>query len=193
MRPDIAIAIDGSSANARWPSIANPIALGSMTIGDRIRERLHELGISQSELARRVSITQGTVAGLIRGKARSSTHLHKIARELQTTAAYLEGETDDPDEHAPPPRPQPVIQYITMQVALPSENALSDMFEAQLRAFGRLEGAELARALAKRLPRALARLQAVDLYETSGDAPDDRATPEPPVPDRHERQQVRRK
>jgi len=164
-----------------------------MTIGDRIRERLLKLGISQSELARRVSITQGTVAGLISGKARSSTHLHKIARELQTTAAYLEGETDNPDENAPSPRPQPVIQHITMQVALPSENALSDMFEAQLRAFGRLEGAELARALAKRLPRALARLQVVDLYEASDDSADDHVAPQPPVADRHERQRVRRK
>lgn len=48
---------------------------------------------------------------------------------------------------------------------LPSETALTAMFQAQLQAFSRLQGDDLARALAKRLPRALARLQEVTLYE----------------------------
>jgi phage repressor protein C with HTH and peptisase S24 domain len=39
---------------------------------------------------------------LIAGKSAGSSHLHKIARELGTTAAYLVGETDDPDENALP-------------------------------------------------------------------------------------------
>jgi transcriptional regulator with XRE-family HTH domain len=69
--------------------------------GPRIRERLGALEISQSELARRVGITQATIAGLLSGKARSSAHLHKIARELGTTPAYLTGETDDPDSDVP--------------------------------------------------------------------------------------------
>ena len=70
-------------------------------VGERIKSRLGEKGLSQSELARRVRLDQSTISGLIKGEQRSSTHLHKIARELSTTAAYLEGETDDPDEHAP--------------------------------------------------------------------------------------------
>jgi len=70
-------------------------------VGDRIRERLAVLGISQSEVARRTKLSQGTIGGLLSGKARSSAHLHKIARELGTTAAYLSGETDDPHSEVP--------------------------------------------------------------------------------------------
>ncbi len=36
------------------------------------------------------------------GKAYGSAHLHRIARELGTTAAYLDGETDDASEGAAP-------------------------------------------------------------------------------------------
>lgn len=70
---------------------------GVGVIGSRIAERLKLLdNMSQSELARRVGLTQGTIAQLISGRSRSSSHLHKIARELKTTPAYLSGETDDP-------------------------------------------------------------------------------------------------
>ena len=72
-----------------------------MTAPARIRKRLSAMEISQSELARRVGITQGTIAGLLSGKSRSSVHMHKIARELGTTPAYLMGETDDPESNAP--------------------------------------------------------------------------------------------
>lgn len=66
-----------------------------MSMGDRILQRLTALGMSQAELARRVGVTQPTINGLIRGGARSSAHLHKIARVLQTTPAFLSEETDD--------------------------------------------------------------------------------------------------
>ncbi|RSV15177.1 XRE family transcriptional regulator [Sphingomonas sp. ABOLF] len=70
-------------------------------IGARIDERLRAAGLSQSELARRVKLRQSTISGLIKGEQRSTTHLHKIARELGTTPAYLEGETEDPQADAP--------------------------------------------------------------------------------------------
>lgn len=73
-----------------------------MTVGERIEQRLLDLNISQSELARRVSLRQSTINGLIRGTSRSSAHLHSIARALQTTPAYLSGETEDPSEGAMP-------------------------------------------------------------------------------------------
>nr|WP_255355393.1 helix-turn-helix transcriptional regulator [Novosphingobium sp. FSW06-99] len=65
-------------------------------IGERIKARMAELGISQGYLAREVGVKQPTISALISGKSRSSTHLHLIARALQTTPAYLTGETDDP-------------------------------------------------------------------------------------------------
>lgn len=55
------------------------------------------LGISQAELARRAKVPQTTVNGLIRGDSRSTPHLLKIAKELKTNAAYLTGESSNPD------------------------------------------------------------------------------------------------
>ncbi|RYF11169.1 MAG: XRE family transcriptional regulator [Oxalobacteraceae bacterium] len=163
-----------------------------MTLGRRIEELRIAAGLSQAELARRVGVRQSTMNSLINGDSRSSRSIVQIARELGTTAAYLIGDTDDPRSDAPPARLRPVVQHITMQVALPSENALSDMFEGQLQAFDRLKGAELARALAKRLPKALARLQAVELYEASDDTHDDLEAAELRLPGRHEPRRVQR-
>lgn len=73
-----------------------------VTVGARIKARIKAIeGMSQSELARRVGITQGTIAALISGRSRSSTYLHQIARELRTTPSYLSGETDDPGADVP--------------------------------------------------------------------------------------------
>lgn len=57
--------------------------------------------MSQAELARRADVPQTTMNGLIRGKSRTSPHLIQIARELQTTPAYLTGATDDPSAEFP--------------------------------------------------------------------------------------------
>ena len=75
--------------------------LRGMELGDRITERLLALGISQAELARRVKVSQPTINALIRGGATGSKHLHRIAAELETSPAYLAGETDDPAPIAP--------------------------------------------------------------------------------------------
>lgn len=74
-----------------------------MKIGRRIEERRKALGISQSQLARDAGLSQSTINGLIHGHAHSSTHLHRIARALKTTPAYLACETDDPGRDAPDP------------------------------------------------------------------------------------------
>lgn len=77
--------------------------MSGMTVGARIKARIEAIeGMSQSELARRVGITQGTIAALISGRSRSSTYLHQIARELRTTPSYLSGETDDLGADVPP-------------------------------------------------------------------------------------------
>lgn len=150
-----------------------------MTIGTRIKDRLAALGISQAELARRVGLRQSTINGLIRGEARSSRHLHEIARELETTVAYLKEETEDPEDpsdlrHRLDRRVgsdarrsmiaamsvQGPVQLVSMKVALPSEAALARMFEGLLRPLDRgMPTAELARTLARRLPIGLSQLQ----------------------------------
>ncbi len=86
-----------------------------MTVGARVKERRKAAGFSQPELARRVQLSQATIAGLEAGTARSSAHLHRIARELSTTPAYLEGETDDPSEGAlPTPTPQLIAEQLDL-------------------------------------------------------------------------------
>jgi len=154
---------------------------GSMTLGRRIEERRLAIGISQAELARRVGIRQSTMNSLINGDSRSSRSIVQIARELKTTAAYLIGDTDDPSAGAPQPQPVPRTQFVMMPVGMPSVEALADMFEGQLRVFATLTGAELALALAKRLPRALARLQAAELYDDLDQTIDD-GEAAPPAP-----------
>jgi transcriptional regulator with XRE-family HTH domain len=72
-----------------------------MELGVRIAERLRVLGISQLELARRTNIAQSTINSLVKKPRRSSPHLLKIARELETTPAYLTGETDNPEAEFP--------------------------------------------------------------------------------------------
>jgi transcriptional regulator with XRE-family HTH domain len=130
-----------------------------MNVGVRIRLRLIDLGMSQSELARRVGINQSTIAALLSGRSRSSSHLHLIARALGTTTAYLVGEIDDPRENAPPPPSEPVIQYVTMPVAMPAEAALARMFLGLLKASRAAKSIdEEALLLARRLPVALSQL-----------------------------------
>ena len=143
-----------------------------MSVGSRIHERLSVVGISQSELARRVKLSQPAISALIKGNSRSSTHLHRIARELATTPAYLTGETDDPDEGAPAPTPTPSVQFATMQVALPSEEALTRMFLGVLLASEGYSPNELALELAKSLPSGLQLLIVPLIYQDQDlDAP----------------------
>lgn len=86
-----------------------------MIVPDRISSLLSERGISQAELARRVGVAQQTIHKLISGGSRTSAHLHRIARELGTTADYLSGETDDPGEGA---LPTPTAKDIAQQLDL---------------------------------------------------------------------------
>lgn len=62
---------------------------------------MRALGLTQAELARRVGVAQPTIFGLINSNKIGSKHLHRIARELETTSAFLSGETEDPESDVP--------------------------------------------------------------------------------------------
>jgi transcriptional regulator with XRE-family HTH domain len=131
-----------------------------MLIGERVAERMQAQSLSQAELARRIGISQQAVGKLVNGSSRSSSYLHRIARELRTTPEYLSGEIDDPDENAPPPVPRPMFQHILMPVALPGEAALAEMFAGLLETVDRKAPVDaLARELAQLLPTALTQLR----------------------------------
>lgn len=63
-----------------------------MALAENLRLRLEEMGMTQTELARQVGITQPTIGDLLSGKSQGSKHLHRIARVLQTTPEALTGE-----------------------------------------------------------------------------------------------------
>ena len=167
-----------------------------MSVGSRIKERLKAKDMSQAELARRVGVRQSTINELVRGESQSSKHLHQIARHLGTTPEYLSGETDDPENTAlaigleelaqryplPPVETAPEIQLVTLQVALPSEAALTRMFEGLLRPLDRdIPAAELARILARRLPTGLAQLQGLRGEPGKGASPEADEAPQAPA------------
>ena len=138
-----------------------------MTLGQRIEARAKALGVSQSELARRVNVGSTTINGLVRGDARWSPHLFKIARALNTSAEYLVGETEDAETSAP--ASGSAVQFVTMQVAWPEERALARMFEGLLRSMDLTAPVdEQALLLAKRLPIGLSQLR--DLLPDAGPA-----------------------
>lgn len=76
--------------------------MNGMNLAERLTAIMSAQGCTQSDLARRVGVSQQTIGKLMRGDARNSVHLHKIARELQTTVDYLTGEINDPADDAVP-------------------------------------------------------------------------------------------
>lgn len=86
-----------------------------MTLGERIERLLSQKGWSQAELARRIGVSQQTIWKLCNGFSQGSKHLHSIARELETTPAYLAGETDDASAGAiPAPSPHTLAEQLDL-------------------------------------------------------------------------------
>ena len=72
-----------------------------MKLGERISERADKLGISQSELARRVGTSQATIWKLLKGESNSTKFLYQIAQVLEVNPDYLLGLTDEPKGNLP--------------------------------------------------------------------------------------------
>lgn len=77
------------------PSIGIGENMSGKFRGDRLGELMAEREISQSELARRVGVTQATVWKLLNSSMSGTRYLHKIAAELGTSPAYLMGESEE--------------------------------------------------------------------------------------------------
>ena len=75
------------------------------TIGDRIRERRNELGLSQTELAEKVGYTSKSTINKIENGTNTKRGLNQskivaFANALQTTPSYLMGWDDNVDGHS---------------------------------------------------------------------------------------------
>lgn len=105
---------------------------------------------------------------------------HGITAEEVLALAGIGPEAIQP---VPPPAE---VHYVTMRVALPSEAALTRMFEGLLLPLDHeLSRAELARTLAQRLPIGLAQVQdLLPQLDQDGARGDDEAPPAPATGDR---------
>ena len=128
-----------------------------MVVGSRIRERLGEVGLSQSELARRVGLSQPAVNALIRGATRSTPQLHLIARELRTSPAFLNGEVDDPALDAPeqPELSQSEAALVAVFRDLDDRTRAALLLVAQTMAKGIVQAADGTHLLQSRQPEEL--------------------------------------
>jgi repressor LexA len=75
-----------------------------MTIGQRLKRRREQLGISQRELARRMGIPQPVISDFERGARDEMTTslLKRFAQHLGVTTDYLVGMHEDEDTVAVP-------------------------------------------------------------------------------------------
>lgn len=88
-----------------------------MRIGERIAARRAELGLSQTQLAKAVGLSQATIGKLESGISSGSSHLHRFARALNTTPEYLAGEIDDPSAGAlPAPTAEQIAEHLGMRL-----------------------------------------------------------------------------
>lgn len=72
-----------------------------MTVGQRIKERRKELGLSQTELAERVNVKyKSSISRVETGREENMTteRLQIFATALNTTPLYLMGLCDDPNQ-----------------------------------------------------------------------------------------------
>lgn len=158
---------------------------------DRVREAMERASHDQSSLARAIGVTPGTIHQVLSGKIKRSRFIPDIAEALGVSLRWLRGEDVAPDgpgqETAVPAAPP--VRHLMMHVALPSEDALAQMFSALL-ALERPEDTrdERARFLAQLLPAALAQLQAQIPVEHVA-ASLARATKSPPAPKARSAQQ----
>lgn len=136
--------------------------------------------LDQSGLARAVGCTPGAINQLVLGNVQRSKFLPDIADTLGVTVRWLRGEDVPRGTGAPAqPRAATPIQFVTLQVALPSEAALARMFLGLLKTSKTASSMdEQALLLAKRLPNALSQLRDL-LPDTALSA--ERRTERPPA------------
>ncbi|MHC4526452.1 MAG: helix-turn-helix domain-containing protein [Planctomycetota bacterium] len=68
----------------------------AMTLGERVKKLMHELGMTQIDLARRSGVSQPMISKIISGERGADiSTVEKIARALGTSPAWLLGEEEE--------------------------------------------------------------------------------------------------
>ena len=77
---------------------ARGMGTDSNNIGSRIKARRKELGLTQEKLAEKMNVVKSTISAYENGNSRiDSEVIEELAETLNTTAAYLFNETDNPE------------------------------------------------------------------------------------------------
>lgn len=78
------------------------------TLGQRVKARRKELGMTQEELASKSGVSQTTISDMERGRNSTSREIALLARTLQSSAYWLATGKgiDAPDQKDPPPAKQ---------------------------------------------------------------------------------------
>ena len=151
-----------------------------------VKEQRQRLGWSAAELAdraRKYAVAAGFDAAL---KQQSiSAFENGTAKRLPHWLQFVEAAFREA-EQKPGQMPHEPIQFVQMQVALPSEAALARMFEGLLRPVDHQNqsAAELAQILARRLPTGLAQLRDLLPAPSKDGSPERDADPQAPATDR---------
>ena len=97
-----------------------------LTVGERIKNRRIELGLSQEELAKKAKYTGKPAISKFENAGNDITmkQVYRLATALETTAAYLMGwETPDVPEKKPEPAEEPNIDLMRKALELYNEYA----------------------------------------------------------------------
>jgi ribosome-binding protein aMBF1 (putative translation factor) len=69
----------------------------AQVVAQRIADRMRQQGVSAATLAKSIPIQQVTLSNYFAGRIIPTETLAAIARQLQTTVAYLTAASDDPE------------------------------------------------------------------------------------------------
>lgn len=99
-----------------------------MTVGERIRQKRIELGLSQAELAKRLGYTTRTAISNVETNKEdlTTTRVRKFADALNVTPAYLMGWEDTPSDDLAESasKVQPTVDYMNDNFLLETSNVL---------------------------------------------------------------------
>ncbi len=106
-------------------------------IGERIRERRIQLGLSQEELAERVGYNSRTTINKIEKSTRGMPQpkITKFAKALDTTEVYLLGVVDDPEWRMPAPEADYVMHLNSGEAVLIETYRMADDDKKRLVAY----------------------------------------------------------
>lgn len=109
-----------------------------------MRDAMRAKAMSQSELARRIGVVQGTIAQILSGDTARSKYLAEIADELGVSVRWLRGDSDDPSPAGALSQTRAVaveelgltpIKQIGLGYALGGGSFIDDHLETKIRHF----------------------------------------------------------